>query len=75
MHELTTEQIDGLREALDKLKIELEQRLEVTRDGTRPVELDERALLVIYMKVHPCYEPLRADERYQRCLERLGLSD
>jgi DnaK suppressor protein len=41
MHELTTEQIDGLRQALDKLKIELEQRLEVTRDGTRPVELDQ----------------------------------
>jgi TolB-like protein/Tfp pilus assembly protein PilF len=37
--------------------------------------LDERALFVIYLKVHPCYAPLRSDERYRRCLERLGLSD
>ena len=37
--------------------------------------LDERALFVIYLKVHPSYEPIRSDERYRRCLERLGLSD
>ena len=37
--------------------------------------LDERALFVIYLNVHPCYAPLRSDERYRRCLERLGLSD
>jgi tetratricopeptide (TPR) repeat protein len=37
--------------------------------------LDERALFVVYLKVDPSYEPLRSDERYQGCLERLGLSD
>jgi tetratricopeptide (TPR) repeat protein len=36
---------------------------------------DERALFIIYLNVHPSYEPLRADERYRLCLERLGLSD
>jgi DnaK suppressor protein len=41
LNELTTEQIADRREALERLEAELEELLEATRDGTRPVELDE----------------------------------
>jgi DnaK suppressor protein len=41
MDELTTEQIEELREALETLRDELQQQLSATREGTRPVDLDE----------------------------------
>ena len=41
MNELTTEQMADLRETLERLRAELGQLLEATREGTRPVELDE----------------------------------
>ena len=41
MEELTAAQLEDRRDALERLKSELEQLLEATRDGTRPVELDE----------------------------------
>jgi len=41
VEELTGEQIEDRRRALEKLKRELEQSLVATREGTRPVELDE----------------------------------
>lgn len=39
--ELTREQIEELRASLLELRTELERLLEVTRDGARPVDLNE----------------------------------
>ena len=41
MDELTAEQIEELGQALRALRAELEGLLEATREGTRPVDLDE----------------------------------
>lgn len=41
MNELTEEQIAGLKEALQKLRDNVEQLLRSTREGTQPVALDE----------------------------------
>jgi len=41
MDELTPEQVESLRGALEQLERELEALLVSTRDGTRPVGLDE----------------------------------
>lgn len=41
MDELTAEQVEELRAALLGLREELERLLDTTREGTRPVDLDE----------------------------------
>lgn len=41
MNELTSEQITELRESLVGLRNELEQLLSITREGSKPVDLDE----------------------------------
>ena len=41
MDELTAEQLEELRRALQALRADLESQLATTREGTRPVELDE----------------------------------
>lgn len=41
MDDLTHDQVAELKSALIALRKELEQLLEVTREGTRPVDLDE----------------------------------
>ncbi len=41
MDELTDEQVSRFGQALEALKLELEALIKATRDGTRPVDLDE----------------------------------
>ena len=41
MNELTPEQVGELREALLALREELQELLSISRDGTKPVDLDE----------------------------------
>jgi DnaK suppressor protein len=39
--ELTTEQLAGLRQTLEAIRLEIEAQLEATREDAKPVDLDE----------------------------------